>query len=126
MLFDTDIFIWLQRGNQRAAELIDRTPRRFLSIFSSLELLQGTQNKQGQRLCQNFLRDLNFRVLPLTEAIGHRALIYIEQYAIAAGLRAGDAVVAATAVENGLPLVSSNRKHFSKIEGLDLIVFKPG
>ena len=126
MLFDTDIFIWLQRGNQRAAELIDRTPRRFLSIFSSLELLQGAQNKQQQRLCQNFLRDLNFRVLPLTEAIGHRALIYIEQYAIAAGLRAGDAVVAATAAENGLPLVSSNRKHFSKIEGLALVVFKPG
>ena len=61
----------------------------------------------------------------MTEAIGHRALIYIEQYAIAAGLRAGDAVVAATAVENGLPLVSSNRKHFSKIVGLDLVVFRP-
>src|SRR5438105_1534132 len=102
MMFDTDVFIWLQRGSLRAAELIDRTPERFLSVFSLLELLQGAQNKQQQRLGQNFLRDLNFRVLPLTEGMGHRALIYIEQYVLPSGLRAGDAIVAATAAENGL------------------------
>ena len=125
MLFDTDVFIWLQRGSSRAAALIDRTPERFLSLFSLLELLQGAQNKRQQRLGQSFLRDLNFRVLSLTEPIGHRALIYIEQHALSSGLRAGDAIVAATAVENGLALASANRKHFSKIEALDLVVFRP-
>ncbi|MGA8660570.1 MAG: hypothetical protein WB586_31035, partial [Chthoniobacterales bacterium] len=56
----------MQRGRRRVAELIDRTPGRFLSVFSLLELLQGAQNKRQQRLGQSFLRDLNFRVLPLT------------------------------------------------------------
>jgi predicted nucleic acid-binding protein len=90
-------------------------------VPSLLELLQGAQNKHQQRLGQNFLLDLNFRVLPLTE-LEHRALIYIEQPS--SGLRASDAIVAATAVESGLALASANRKRFTKIEALDLVVFR--
>ena len=56
---------------------------------------------------------------------GHRALIYIEEYAIAHDLRAGDAIVAATAVENNLTLVSGNSKHFKPIRELQLRVFSP-
>jgi predicted nucleic acid-binding protein len=80
-----------------------------------LELLQGAQNKQQQRLGQNFLRDLNFRVLPLTEQIGHRALIYIEQPS--SGLRAGDAIVPATAAEKGLcsPVLTAGISPESKL-----------
>ncbi|RME29708.1 MAG: hypothetical protein D6800_02445 [Candidatus Zixiibacteriota bacterium] len=61
----------------------------------------------------------------MTENIGHRAAVYIEEYALSSGLRAGDSLVAATAVEYGLPLASSNRKHFRAIQELDLRVFRP-
>ncbi len=64
-------------------------------------------------------------VLPLTENIGHRALIYIEEYTLSSGLRAGDAIIAATAIENNMTLVSSNAKHFRVIKDLKLKVFKP-
>jgi predicted nucleic acid-binding protein len=40
-------------------------------------------------------------------------------------LRAGDAIVAVTAVEAGLPLVTSNVKHYRPIGGLALRQFKP-
>ena len=66
-----------------------------------------------------------FLILPLTEAIGHRALVYIEEYTLAHGLRAGDTIIAATAVESDLTLVSSNAKHFKPIRELKLKVFSP-
>jgi len=63
-------------------------------------------------------------VLPLTENIGHRAAVYIEEYSLPGGLRAGDAIVAATAVENREVLISSNIKHYRTIRDLDFKPFK--
>jgi len=40
-------------------------------------------------------------------------------------MSAGDAIIAATAVENNMVLVSSNIKHFKMIEKLQLKIFKP-
>jgi len=125
MIFDTDIFIWIQRGNERAAELIDRSDQRYLSIFTYMELLQGGKDKAQHKYIKDFLKDYGFIILPLTENIGHRASIYIEEYTLASHLRAGDAIVAATAVENNMPLVSSNAKHFRLIKDLRLKMFKP-
>ncbi len=125
MMFDTDILIWVQRGNQKAARLINRTEERFLSLYSQLELLQTAKNKDQNRHIKDFLATFSFTVLPLTENIGHRALVYIEEYSLGRGLRAGDAIIAATAVENNMTLVSGNSKHFKPINELKLKVFRP-
>ena len=125
MVFDTDIFIWVQRGNDKAADIIDNADQRFLSIFTYMELLQCAKNKAQHKVVRDFLSELNFIVLPITENIGHRASIYIEEYTLSSHLRAGDAVVAATAVENNQPLVSGNTKHFRPIKDLKLKTFNP-
>jgi predicted nucleic acid-binding protein len=125
MLFDTDIFIYVQRGNLKAARLMDETEERFLSVYSYMELMQTAKNSQQHEYTRDFLSSFGFVVLPLTERIGHRALIYLEEYTLSHGLKAGDAIVAATAVENNLALVSSNAKHFKAIQELKLKVFKP-
>ena len=125
MIFDTDIFIWIQRGSEKAAKLTDHTAERFLSAFSYMELLQCAQNKSQHKYTKDFLSEYNFRVLPITENISHRACIYIEEYSLSSGLRAADAIIAATAVENNKTLVSSNIKHFKPIKDLKLKEFKP-
>jgi len=125
VIFDTDIFIWHFRGNHRATELINQTEEISISIMSYMELLQGARNKQEMRYIRLLLRELNCAILPLTENVSYRASIYIEDYALSYGLRACDALIAATAVEWDLPLYSSNEKHFKMITGLDLRVFYP-
>lgn len=105
-LFDTDIFIWVQRGNFQAASLIERTEKRYLSAQTYMELLQGARNKKQHQQIKSFLVALDFIILPLTENISHRACIYIEEYALSYGLQAGDAIIAATATENNLILTS--------------------
>jgi predicted nucleic acid-binding protein len=125
MIFDTDVFIWVQRGNRKAASLIDGEANRFLSVQTLMELLQCARNKEQQRTVKRFLADFGFTVLPLTENVGHRALVYVEEYGISSGMRAGDAIVAATAIENGMRLATANFKHFRPVRDLDLKIFKP-
>ena len=125
MLYDTDILIWVQRGNQKATLLIEKDNDRQLSIQSYMELIQGAKNKSQHKYVKNFIREFEFSILPLTENIGHRALIYVEEHALASNMRSGDAIIAATAIENNMTLVSSNAKHFKVINELQLKVFKP-
>jgi predicted nucleic acid-binding protein len=125
MLFDTDIFIWVQRGNLKAADLLDGCRERCLSVYTYMELLQAAKNKQQHRCTIDFIASLSFVVLPLSETIGHRALIYLEEYAFSHGLRAGDAIIAATAMDSNKTLVSSNAKHFRPIKELKFKMFKP-
>lgn len=125
MLFDTDIFIWAQRGNPAAARAIENAPQRFISVQTYMEFLQGARNRRELALTQSFLQAFSFETLGFTEEIGHRAAIYIETFGLSHGLLSADAIVAATAVENGLTLLSSNAKHFRAIPGLKLKIFRP-
>jgi len=125
MMFDTEILIWVQRGSGKAAKLIEEDASRSLSIQSYMELLQGARNKSDHQYVKDFICEFDFAILPLTENIGHRALIYVEEHALASNMRARDATIAATAVENNLPLVSSNVKHFKVVKELQLQAFKP-
>lgn len=125
MLFDTDIFIWVQRGNSRAAQIIENEGERLVSVQSYMELLQCAANRKQHEQTQSFLRDFGFATLPLSQNIGHRAAVYIEEYGLSHGLRAGDAIVAATAAEHGLTLCTGNARHFSPIRDLKTRIFKP-
>ena len=104
---------------------MEQTEERYLSVQTYLELLQNAQSKDQHQKTKDFLKTFAFSVLPFTENIGHRACIYIEEYTLATGLRAGDAIIAATATENNLTLSTSNAKHFKAIKDLRLKIFKP-
>jgi predicted nucleic acid-binding protein len=125
MLFDTDILIFVQRGNDKAAKLIRETKERKISILTYMELLQGAKDKTQHKYTIDFLKTFSFKILPLSENIGHRASIYVEEYSLSHNVRSGDAIIAATAVENGLALSTANGKHFKPVKELDLVIFKP-
>ena len=125
MLFDTDVLIFVQRGNEKAAKAVEKAEERCISVQTYMELLQDANDKTQHTQIIGFLKQFSFVVLPLSENIGHRASIYVEEYSLSHSIRAGDAIVAATALENGLELMSANRKHFKPIKELKWKVFKP-
>ena len=125
MLFDTDVLIWAMRGNARAAAVIDKAETLELSIVSYMELLRGVRNKQELQATKAALARLDFEILPLTENIGHRASIYLEEYALKSNIGVPDALIAATAVEHGSILCTANAKDYRSIAELELSVFRP-
>ena len=104
---------------------MEKAEEKYLSIQTYMELFQCADNKTQHKHVKDFLTCFGFIVLPLTENIGHRASIYVEEYTLSSNLRTCDAIIAATAVENNMILSSSNVKHFKVIKELQLKVFKP-
>ena len=125
MLFDTDVLIWVLRGSAKAAGFVDEIRDRHISIVTLMELLQGARDRRETRLIKTFVADLGFRTLPLTENIGHRAVVYMEEHGLSCGLRVADALIAATAAENTLTLCSGDRSHYRAISELVLKTFRP-
>ena len=125
MLFDTDVLIWVLRGNTRAARALDAEPERSLSVISYMELIQGARDARDLKAVKAFLSDQAFQLLPLSENIGHRASIYMEEYALKGALSMADALIAATAVENQSVLCTGNEKHYKTVRDLDIRLFRP-
>jgi predicted nucleic acid-binding protein len=49
----------------------------------------------------------------------------MESLTLSHGLQMGDALIAATALEHGLPVLTANVKHFGAVAGLTVEAFAP-
>jgi predicted nucleic acid-binding protein len=118
-LVDTDVLVDLTRNNPGAIEFIDRLQNAWsISIITGLELIVGAKNNREVREIDGLLA--TYAASHITESIERRAYGLLRTYAKSDGLRAFDSLIAATAIEQGLTLVSRNRKHFAMIDGLNL------
>ena len=125
MIFDSDVLIWFFRGNKEAARAVEEDGGRALSVVSYMEVMRGVLNKREAKTIRDLLGRFAFEILPLSEPIGARAALYVEEFALKTGLSVADALIAATAAERGEVLSTANSKHFKMIPGLALSVFRP-
>ena len=123
-LVDTDVLIWHLRGYPQATRRLDELDSLTLSAVSYLEVLQGMRDKTELRAVQKMLQRRRASVLPLTEAITQHAVSLMESLTLSHGLQMGDALIAATALEHRLPVLTGNVKHFVAVNGLRIDPFK--
>ena len=125
ILVDTDVLIWNLRGNEKAADVLDASRGFCMSSVNYMELVQGLRNKAEFRQLRQAMRFWDAVIIHVTEPISARASYLVEEHAFADALQMADALVAATALEEGLTLLSGNVKHYRKIKGITLHQFVP-
>jgi predicted nucleic acid-binding protein len=121
ILFDTDVLIDVSRGEPNAVGRLRReasVEAPFISVITRMEMVVGCRSKNDLRKLSRFLK--GFRVAKLDEPICDRAVALLERHGLSHGLQMPDALIAATALAHGLPLITKNRKHFQFIRGLTL------
>jgi predicted nucleic acid-binding protein len=125
VLIDTDVLIWLTRGNANAQRVLAALTDWSVSSITYMELVQGCRNKLELKALQKAFKSGPGSVLPLTPSISEQATLLVESHALSRNLFLANALIAATALEHGLPLLTGNAKHFRLVPGLQLVVFKP-
>jgi len=125
VLIDTDVLIWHMRGYEHAKKVITGMECRRISIVTRMELVQGLRNKEEQRVLHRFLDQKQFVVYPVSENISQHALFLMEEWCLSHHMLMADALIAATAMEYGLPLLTANTKHYGFLSNLTLKRFKP-
>jgi predicted nucleic acid-binding protein len=120
-LIDSDIMVDFTRGGADAVDYLQSLgPACRISAITTLELIAGARSQRD-------VADLDILIsiyeqIPSTEGVMRRAYYLMKAHAKSAGLRTLDAVIAATALEEGLTLATKNRKHFQMIRELKLEV----
>lgn len=125
MLIDTDVLIWMTRGHAGAASRLQSIPTWRISAVTYIELAQGCRNKQELAQIKKGLALRQTEILPISTAISNRAMQLIDAYALSHSLQLGDALIAATALEHGLTVLTANTKHFSAVDTLAIECFMP-
>jgi hypothetical protein len=125
VLIDSDVLIWLMRGNAAALAAVNLETDWYVSAVSYMELVQGCRNKAELKAIQKAFKSGASDVLPVTQSISESACRLVEKYSLSHSVHLADALIAATAMEQKLPLLSGNGKHFAAIDGLELRTFKP-
>ena len=123
-LVDSDVVIWNWRGRESAAAALAAEPFA-ISAVTLMELVQGMRNTLELRRLQSDLKLWRAKTLPITKSISLRATALVEAHFLSHHLQLADALIAATALEHRLVLLTSNTKHFRVVRGLRLEAFEP-
>ena len=117
-LADTTILIDHLCGNHKAKYFL-KNEQPSISTVTIAELIQGSRNKEDLASALKVCKSLPEAAID--KKISGKAIKLLENLRLSENLMFLDALIAATALENNLTLVTGNVKHFKKINGLKLI-----
>jgi predicted nucleic acid-binding protein len=125
VLIDSDVLVWLTRGHLGAAQRLNVLDPWVISVVTYIELAQGCRDKKELARLRQGLSARRTHIVQITPAISTRAAELVDALALSHGMRLADALIAATAVEQGTVLLTANLKHFGAVGELRIEPFVP-
>jgi len=125
MLIDTDVLIWYLKGNDKAYKTIESSNNFFISVVTYMELVQGMRNKKELNSLRKALHIWNAQILYISEEISVKAMFYVEQHFLSHSMQLADALIGATAIAYGNPILTGNDKHYKVLKNLEIKRFRP-
>jgi hypothetical protein len=117
ILIDSDIVIWILRGDTQMSEMfkratVDTDGNLFVTPVQIAEVFAGVLPKE-RMMVENFFSSLG--VIAINDEIGKLAGEFMNLYKKSHSLTLADALVAAAAKLNGCKLWTKNKKHYPMI-----------
>ncbi len=116
-LADTNAIIYLLNGNDCMKPFLSE--QLYVSIITELELLSFSDITEQEEInIRSFLAECC--ILSLDDSISERTISVRKKYK----MKLPDAIIASTAIENGLKLITAD-KGFEKIKELEIAILDP-
>lgn len=123
-LIDSDVLIDILRGDQLALgifhALLHEGPIT-VSVVSRMETIRGCLNREAQQQAERLLKQLE--LVGLDAQISTQADQLVTRYYLSNNMAVPDALIAATALVYGLPLLTKNWRDYRFIPGLTLLPY---
>lgn len=125
MIIDTDVLIWYMKGNQKAYKTIEDSKHFSISVVTFMELVQGMRDKNELNNLRRALNAWKVNILYISEEISVKAMFFVEQHFLSHSIHLADALIGATAISHGLPVITGNDKHYKIFKDLQIKKFRP-
>ena len=125
MVIDTDVLIWYMKGNKNAYKTIEDSKNFYISVVTYMELVQGMRDKNELNKLRRALHLWNSKILYISEEISVKAMFFVEQHYLSHSIQLADALIGATAIAHGLPILTGNDKHYKILKDLQTKKFRP-
>ena len=117
LLLDTNALLYLLRGYACMQPYLSK--QFGISVISEMELLSFAQNsEEDEKHIQSLIQDC--AIFWFYNTVKNRTISIRKKY----GIKLPDAIIAATAIENNLPLLTAD-KVFKRVSELDLNLLEP-
>jgi predicted nucleic acid-binding protein len=82
------------------------------------------RNKRELTELRRALRDWKAKIVYINEEISSKAMFLVERHFLSDSMQLADALIASTALTNGMPILTGNDKHYKVLTQLELNVFR--
>ena len=116
VLVDTDVLIDHLRGVPQAAKTLAAHDGIAISVITLAELLAGAKGARERAHIDAL--EASCTVLPVDAMLARKAGALRQRWGPSHGVELPDALIAATAQQHALPLLTLNTKHYPMLDGL--------